>query len=128
MPARWASMKPLSAALSGADLYPHADFYTLSLTDKGMSLVITGHARAFPLSDGAAAMLPSGDLAALIPADGVVVEPGEAGIDAEFQQFGAVYGVSLQCTDLAGDKRCTDEAYIRQVIAAMTLVLPRSGA
>ncbi len=115
------------ALLAGATLYPHGDFYTLSLTVNGLSVVLTGHARAFPLSDGAAAMLPPDGLSALIPADGVVIEPGEAGLDAEFQQFGAVYGLALQCADLTGDSRCADEAYVRQLIARMTVVLPRPG-
>ncbi len=114
------------ALLAGATLFPHGDFYTLSITTGGLSVVLTGHARAFPLSDGAAAMLPAGGLTALMPQDGVVIEPGEAGIDAGFAQFGGVYGVSLQCADLA-DERCADDAYVRRLIATMTVVLPRPG-
>jgi hypothetical protein len=110
--------------LAGARLFVHGDFFTLSLTDRGMSLVLTGHARAFPLSDGAAGQSPAGGLAAVIPADGVVIEPGEAGLDADFSRFGAVYGVSLQCEDLDQDPRCRDEGYIRGLISGLTVVLP----
>jgi hypothetical protein len=110
--------------LDGARLFVHGDFFTLSLFDHGMSLVLTGHARAFPLSDGAASMLPKGGLAAVIPADGVVIEPGEAGLDADFQRFGAVYGVSLQCDDLDQDSRCRDEGYVRSLISGLAVALP----
>ncbi len=110
--------------LANARLFVHGDFFTLSLFDRGMSLVITGHARAFPLSDGAAGVLPSGGLAGVIPADGVVIEPGEAGLDADFSRFGAVYGVSLQCDDLDQDARCHDEGYVRSLISGLTVVLP----
>ena len=110
--------------LAGARIFAHGDFFTLSLDQPGMSLVLTGHARAFPLSTGAARMLPPGGLAALIPADGIVVEPGEAGLDADFARFGAAYSISLQCDALDQDPRCRDEGYVRGLIAGLTVVLP----
>lgn len=112
--------------LAQARLFPHGDFFTLSLIDRGLSIVLTGHARAWPLGDGPAAMLPAGGLAALIPADGIVVEPGEAGLDADFSRFGAAYSISLQCEDLDQDARCQDEGYIRGLIAGLTVVLPQA--
>jgi hypothetical protein len=110
--------------LAGARLFVHGDFFTLSLEDHGLSLVLTGHARAFPLADGPAKLLPPGGLSAVVPADGIVVEPGEASLDADFTRFGAVYGVSLQCADLDQDPRCRDEGYLRGLISSLTVVLP----
>ena len=120
-------LPPDPGLLGGAKLYAHGDFFTLSLSYQGMSLVLTGHARAFPLSAGAATMLPPEGLAARIPADGVVIEASEAGVDADFQMFGAVYGLALECEDLTEDPRCRDEGYVRGLISGLTVVLPAGG-
>jgi hypothetical protein len=113
--------------LKGAKLFVHGDFYTLSYSEPGLSVMLSGYARAFPLSDGAAAMLPAGGLRTRLPPDGVLIAPGETGVDADFQRYGAVYGLALECADFEGDPRCKDETYVRGLIAATLLAIPRSG-
>jgi hypothetical protein len=115
------------ALLADAEIYPHGDFYTLSLNARGLSLVITGHARAFPLSPSAAAQLPGQGLGALIPADGVSAGQSEAGFDASFRRWGAVYGLSIECATLEADPRCSDQTYLRGLMAEMAIAMPRQG-
>jgi hypothetical protein len=109
--------------LRDAALYAHGDFYTLSYADHGVSVALMGYARAFPLSQGAEARLPPGGLAALRPEDGVEIEADEEGLEADFQRFGAVYGVLMVCDDPA-DTRCRNEDYVRTLILSLTVVLP----
>ena len=112
---------------AGLRIFPNGDFYTVSTSAGGMSLVLTGGGRAFPLSPATAGVLPNGDLAARIPADGVVIEQTEAGIDASFTRFGAAYSIALECAKSHADPRCKTDAYVRGVIARLMVVVPTAG-
>lgn len=107
-------------------LFAHGDFYTVSSTSNGLSFVLTGQAKAFMLSPGAAKRLPGGRLSAAVPGDGIVIEGNDSGLDADISRFGASYNIALQCAKQKADPRCANEAYIRGVIARMTVVLPRA--
>lgn len=110
--------------VAGLRIFPHGDFYTISSTANGMSFVMTGHSKAYPLPPGAARGLGKGGLAGRIPADEIVIEGNESGLNADFTRFGAVYSIALDCRDRLADPRCGSEAYVRGVIARMTVVLP----
>jgi hypothetical protein len=109
---------------AGLRLFPHGDFYTISANVNGMSFVMTGHSKAYPLPPGVARGLGKGGLAGRIPADGIVIEGNESGLDADFSRFGAVYSIALDCANRGADVRCGSEAYVRGVIARMTVVTP----
>lgn len=109
---------------AGLRLFPHGDFYTVSSTANGMSFLMTGHAKAYPLPPGAARGLGKGGLAGRIPADGIVIEGNESGLNADFSRFGAVYSIALDCANRSADTRCSSDAYVRGVIARMTVVTP----
>lgn len=110
--------------VAGLRLFSHGDFYTVSTTAHGMTFLMTGHSRAYPLPPGAAKGLGRGGLAGRIPADGVVIEGNENGLNADFTRFGAVYSIALDCKDRLADPRCGSDAYVRGVIARMTVVTP----
>jgi hypothetical protein len=110
--------------LAGMRLFPHGDFYTVSSNGpNGLSFVMSGHSKAYPLPPGLARSLKGG-LAARIPADGVVIEGTEAGLDADFTRFGAAYSISLECRMKLADPRCGSEAYVRGVISRLVAVTP----
>lgn len=109
-------------------IFPNGAFYTVSSKSNGMAFVLTGAGRAFPLPPGAAKDLPGGTLAGRIPADGIVIDGSEAGINASFNRFGAAYSISLECASPESDSRCTQPAYIRGVIARLTVVMPGSAS
>ena len=103
--------------------FPNGAFYTASSSSNGMSFVITGSGRGFPLGARTVRGLPGGDLKSRIPADGILIAQTEAGLDASFSRFGVSYSISLECASRT-DTRCTDEGYVRGVIARMTVVVP----
>lgn len=108
----------------GLRIFPHGDFYTVSSTAHGMSFVMTGHSKAYPLPARTARGLGPGGLAGRIPADGIVIEGNETGLDADFSRFGAVYSIALDCQAKGADPRCGSDAYVRGVIARMAVVTP----
>lgn len=108
----------------GLRIFPHGDFYTISSTANGMSFLMTGHSKAYPLPPGAARGLGKGGLAGRIPADGIVIEGNESGLNADFSRFGAVYSIALDCANRSADVRCASDAYVRGVIARMAVVTP----
>ncbi len=108
-------------------IFPNGAFYTASSSASGMSVVITGAGRAFALAPGTARGLPQGELATRVPADGVVIEQTEAGVDASFSRFGASYSVALECAQSHNDPRCRDDAYVRGLVARMMVVMPTTG-
>ncbi len=105
-------------------IFPNGAFYTLGSTSNGMAFVLTGAGRAFPLSKAAAAGLPGGDLKSRIPPDGIVIDGGEAGINASFSRFGASYSISLECAQPQTDPRCISPGYVKGVIARLMVVTP----
>lgn len=110
--------------LANMRIFPHGDFYTVSSNGpNGLSFVMTGHAKAYPLPPATARGLKGG-LAARIPADGIVIEGTEAGLDADFTRFGAAYSISLECRMKLADARCGSEAYVRGVISRLVAVTP----
>ena len=109
-------------------IFPNGPFYTVSSKSPGMALVLIGSGRAFPLSPGAAKALPGASLAGRIPADGIVIDGSESGISASFNRFGASYSISLECALPMIDPRCTSPAYIRGVIARLTVIMPGSAS
>ena len=111
----------------GLRFFPNGAFYAVSSSYNGMSFVLTGAGRAFPLSPVTARGLPTGDLSSRIPADGIVIEQAEAGIDAGFTRYGAAYSINLECAKKTFDPRCKDESYIRGVIARLMTVVPGSA-
>jgi hypothetical protein len=114
--------------LAGLRIFPHGDFYTVSSsTPNGLSFVMTGHAKAYPLPEGTAKGLRGG-LKARIPADGIVVEGNDVGLDADFTRFGAVYSISLECRQKLADPRCGNEAYVRGVISRLVVATPAGRA
>lgn len=115
------------AQLKGSFLFVHGDFYSLTYSVPGASVMLTGYARAFPLPDGAANVLPRGGFRSLFPADGVIIGNTEVGIDADFQRYGAVYGISVDCDDFESDPRCTSEDFIRGLMSRLAVAIPRSG-
>lgn len=110
--------------VAGLRLYPHGDFYTISSTANGMTFLMSGHSKAYPLPPGAVKGLGRGGLGGRIPADGIVIEGNESGLGADFTRFGAVYSIVLDCRDRQADPRCGSDAYVRGVIARMTVVTP----
>jgi hypothetical protein len=104
-------------------LFPNGAHYAVSSKSGGMSFHMTGHGRAFDLMPMAARRLPGSDFRARIPVDGIVIERTEVGMDASFRRFGAAYSISLECADPT-DFRCTDEAFIRGLIARLMVVIP----
>lgn len=109
-------------------IFPNGAFYTVSSSSGGMSFVLTGAGRAFPLAPGTAKALPGGELSSRIPTDGVVIEPTEAGIDASFGRYGATYSIALECAQSHADPRCKDDGYLRGVMARLMVVVPSAGA
>ena len=108
-------------------IFGNGAYYTASTSSNGMSCVLTGSGRAFPLSPRTVRALPRAGLADRIPADGVAIEGTEGGLDASFSRFGASYSISLECRTPT-DPRCNDQSYVRGVIARLTVVIPGSGA
>lgn len=108
-------------------IFPNGAFYTVSSKSNGMSFVLTGAGRAFPLSPQTARALPGGDLRSRIPPDGIVIDGAEGGMDASFSRFGASYSISLECAQPETDTRCTNPAYVRGVIARLVVVMPGSA-
>jgi hypothetical protein len=110
--------------LANMRLFPHGDFYTVSSNGpNGLSFVMSGHSKAYPLPPGLARSLRGG-LKARIPADGILISETEAGRDAEFSRFGAAYAISLDCRLKQADPRCGDDAYLRGVISRLVTVNP----
>ena len=112
---------------AGLRFFPNGAFYAVSSSYNGMSFVLTGAGRAFPLSPATARNLPTGDLSSRIPADGIVIEQAEAGIDAGFTRYGAAYSINLECAQKTADPRCANAAYIRGVISRLMVVVPGSA-
>jgi hypothetical protein len=112
---------------AGLRLFPNGAFYSLSSSANGMSFMMTGAGRAFPLSPGAAKGLPQGQLSSRVPADGIVIEQTEAGIDASFTRFGVAYSIALECAQNHNDTRCKDDTYVRGVIGRLMVVTPGAG-
>ncbi len=104
-------------------IFPNGAHYAISSHSGGMSFHLTGHGRAFDLAPAAVRRLPRADFRARIPADGVVIEHSESGIDASFNRFGAAYSISLECADPA-DRRCNDEMFVRGLIQRLMVVIP----
>jgi hypothetical protein len=104
-------------------IFPNAAHYAVSSSSPGMSFHMTGHGRAFDLMPAAVRRLPRADLRARIPADGVVIEHTEFGLDASFNRFGAAYSISLECADPA-DPRCTSDVFVRGLISRLMVVVP----
>ena len=111
----------------GMKFFPNGEFYTVSSTSRGMSFVLTGAGRAFPLPPAIARPLPKASLASRVPADGIVVEQTEGGVDASFIRFGAAYSIALECAKPRVDDRCKDDAYLRGVIGRLMTVIPGGG-
>ena len=109
-------------------IFPNGAFYTVSSKSNGMAFVLTGAGRAFPVPPEAAKGLPGGSLAGRIPADGILIEGSEGGINAAFNRFGASYSISLECAAPQLDPRCTSPAYIRGVIGRLMVVMPGSAS
>ena len=108
---------------AGLRIFPNGAFYTVSSTSNGMSFVLTGAGRTYPLPPATARGLKGG-LQSRVPADGIVIEQTEGGLDASFIRFGAAYSIALECANALGDPRCNDPAYVRQVIARLMVVTP----
>ncbi len=106
----------------GLRFFPNGDFYTVSSSSNGMSFVLSGAGRAFPLPPATARGLPNGSLKSRIPADGIVIEQTEAGIDASFNRYGAAYSIALECAKSHDDPRCKDAVYLRGVISRLVVV------
>ncbi len=104
-------------------IFPNGPHYAVSSRSGGMSFHMTGHGRAFDLAPAAVRRLPHADLRARIPADGIVIERSESGMDASFSRFGAAYSISLECADPA-DRRCNDEAFVRGLVARLMVLIP----
>ncbi len=120
---------------AGLRFFPQGLDYVVSSNPKGMGFTLMGTGRAYPLGEGTAGGLGKGGLASRIPADGIVIRiPGKAarqdgdGLSASFSRYGAAYTVMLDCDDHNHDPRCTDEAYVRGVIARLLAVLPAGKA
>ena len=109
-------------------IFPNGPFYTVSSKSAGMSFVLMGSGRAFPVAPGTAKGLPGGGLAGRIPADGIVIDGSEAGISASFNRFGASYSISLECASPLADPRCTSPAYIRGVIGRLMVIMPGTAS
>ena len=116
---------------AGLRFFPQGVDYVVSSNPPGMGFMLMGTGRAYPLGEGTSGGLGKGGLAARIPADGIVIRiPGKAarqdgdGLNASFNRYGAAYSISLDCDDHNRDPRCTDEAYVRGVIARLLTVLP----
>ncbi len=116
---------PVDPDLSlGMKLFPNGAFYTVSATSRGMAFTLSGAGRAFPLPPAIVRPMPKASLASRIPADGVVIEQTEAGIDASFTRFGAAYSISLECAKARADERCKDDVYVRGVISRLMVAVP----
>jgi hypothetical protein len=101
----------------GLRIFPNGPFYTVSSKSNGMSFVLTGSGRAFPVNSKSAHPL-------VIPPDGIVIDGAEGGMNASFNRFGASYSISLECASPTSDPRCTNPAYVRGVIARLMVVIP----
>jgi hypothetical protein len=108
-------------------IFAHGDFYSLSSIGGGVAVTLTGYGRAYPLPASADTQLPSGGLRSRMPTDGLVIEAGEAGLDVDFNRFGAAYSLSIQCDEPEGDKRCSDQTYVRGLVDRMGVVIPGGG-
>jgi len=108
-------------------IFANGPFYSASSSSNGMSLLIQGSGRSFALAPATARALPNASMASRIPADGIVIEQTEAGLDASFTRFGASYSVALECAKAHADTRCSDPAYVKGVIARMMVVRPGSA-
>ncbi len=107
-------------------IFPNGAHYAASSRSGGMSFHMTGHGRAFDLMPAAVRRLPHADLRARIPADGIVIEHTEFGLDAGFSRFGAAYSISLECADPT-DRRCIDDNFVRGLVARLMVVIPGSS-
>ncbi len=118
-------MLPTDPDLTGnLRIFANGPFYTASASSNGMSLMLQGSGRSFGLSPRTARALPGASMASRIPADGIVIEQTEAGIDASWTRFGASYALALECAKSHADKRCADGAYAKGVIGRMVVVKP----
>ena len=105
-------------------IFANGPFYNASSRSSGLSFVITGSGRAFALAPRTARALPQASLVSRIPADGIVIEQTESGIDAGFSRFGVSYSVALECAKGHDDPRCGDPAYVRAIIGRLMVVRP----
>jgi hypothetical protein len=82
----------------GLRFFPNQELYVLSSKSANLAFTLSGSARAFHLPEGMAKILSSqGGLKSRIPADGILIEQTESGIDASFTRFGIPYSISLEC-------------------------------
>jgi len=109
----------------GLRFFPNRELYVLSSKSTNLAFTLSGSARAFHLPEGMAKTLsPQGGLKSRIPADGILIEQTESGIDASFTRYGVPYSISVECAGGAKDPRCADGAYIRGLIARMAVAVP----
>jgi len=108
-------------------LFPRGDSYTVSAKLTKFAFTLTGSRQAFHLPPEAVKRLPPGGLKSRLPADGILVEKTESGIDASHVRFGVNYSISLECADGPKDRRCADERYVRGLISRLAVVVPAHG-
>lgn len=102
-----------SAFLSAMLPVGHPDWYSLSSTYGGMTVVVQG--------DRVATIDPE-----MVPTDwqpptwqAPLVTRNEGIVEATFLAWGASYAVSIECADPAQDRRCTEDAALLNLVQAL---------
>lgn len=104
-------------------LFPHTDFYTLSISGDGLVIEVFGtrlaHARA-PDALTARQLRATG-------ADGLRVSATEFGQVADFNRYGAAYSVTLECDNPGSDPRCADDELVRHIARSLVIAAGSPG-
>lgn len=98
-------------------LFPHEDFYTLSISGDGLVIEIFGTRLAHAVAPDA---LSARQLRATGP-DELRVSATEFGQVADFNRYGAAYTVTLECDNPQSDPRCADDQLVRRLARSLVI-------
>jgi len=98
-------------------LFPHEDFYTLSISGDGLVIEVFGTRLAHAVAPDA---LTARQLRATGP-DALRVSATEYGQVADFNRYGAAYSVTLECDNPQSDPRCTDDVLVRRLARSLVI-------
>ena len=119
---------PNMAALSNSPaptvlLFPHADFYTLSISGDGLVIEVFGTRLAHAVAPDP---LSARQLQATDP-DDLRISATEYGQVADFNRYGAAYTVTLECDNPGTDARCADDELVRRLARSLLIVAGTPG-
>lgn len=114
---------PAPDAIGGSRAYASAvatrgpAWYSVAVPGDDIHLSIFGTREAAVRPDVAASAEPAPE--GSVPNDALRIGRTHGIVQATFRRFGASYSVEVECTDPAGDRRCTEDAFLRRLVAAM---------